>query len=175
MPQTPSLDGIPLFERLSPDERDEMAEVMEPASFGAGAFIYAEGGPEETLYVITSGAVEVHKQVLPGRRHHLATVQAPTVVGEMGLLTEPRAAASVTAKTPVEAHGIARDQLLEMLDEDSLAACKLVHEIGRTLAERMARTDESVAGIIARLERRNARADHDPDIFSDRLLGEWGF
>ncbi len=175
MPRTPSLDGIPLFERLSPDERDELAELMEPASFGPGAFIYEEGGPEETLYVVTSGAVEVHKKVLPGRLHHLATMEAPTVIGEMGLLTEPRATASVTAKTPVEAHGISRDQLLEMLDEDSLAACKLVYEIGRTLAARMARTDESVANIIVQLERRNARPDHDPDVFGDRLLSEWVF
>jgi CRP-like cAMP-binding protein len=102
-------------------------------------------------------------------------MEAPTVIGEMGLLTEPRATASVTAKTPVEAHGISRDQLLEMLDEDSLAACKLVYEIGRTLAARMARTDESVANIIVQLERRNARPDHDPDVFGDRLLSEWGF
>ena len=175
MPRMPFLEGIPIFERLSADERDELAELMEPASFGPGAFIYEEGGPEEILYVITSGAVEVHKQVLPGRLHHLATMEAPTVIGEMGLLTEPRAAASVAARTPVEAHGISRDQLLEMLNEDSLAACKLVHEIGRTLAERMARTDESVAGIIGRLERRNAHADYDPDVFGDRLLDEWGF
>ncbi|CAN5142198.1 hypothetical protein BH18ACT10_BH18ACT10_16450 [soil metagenome] len=175
MPRKPSLDGIPLFERLSPDERDELAEFMQPTSFGPGTFIYEEGGPEETLYVLTSGTVEVHKRVLPGRTHQLATMDAPTVIGEMGLLTEPRATASVTAKTQVEAHGISRDQLLEMLDEDSLAACKLVHEIGRTLAGRMARTDESVASIIGQLERRNARSDHDPDVFGDRLLSEWGF
>ncbi|MGI8911416.1 MAG: cyclic nucleotide-binding domain-containing protein [Rubrobacteraceae bacterium] len=175
MPSTPSLDGIPLFERLSPDERDELAEIMSPASFAAGASIYEEGGPEETLYVVTSGAVEVHKKILPGRRHHLAAIQAPAVIGEMGLLTEPRAAASVTARTPVEAQGIARDQFLEMLDEDSLAACKVIYEIGRTLAERMARTDESIAGIISQLERRNARGGHDPDVFGDRLLNEWGF
>jgi CRP-like cAMP-binding protein len=175
MAATPSLDGIPIFAHLSPDERDEIADLMEPASFSAGASIYEEGGPEETLYVITSGTVEVHKRVLTGRRHHLATMQAPTVVGEMGLLTEPRAAASVTARTPVEAQGLPRDQFLEMLDEDSLAACKVIYEIGRTLAGRMARTDESVAGIISRLERRNAFADHDPDVFADRLLDEWGF
>jgi CRP-like cAMP-binding protein len=175
MPRTPSLDGIPLFERLSPDERDELAEIMAPATFAAGTSIYRENGPEETLFVVTSGTVEVHKKILPGRRHHLATIQAPAVIGEMGLLTEPRAAASVTARTTVEAHGIDRDQLLEMLDEDSLAACKVVYEIGRTLAERMARTDESISSIIGHLERRNARPDQDPDIFGDRLLSEWGF
>src|ERR671914_464776 len=79
-------------------------------------------------------------------------LEAATVVGEMGLLTEPRAAASVEARTPIEGYSIDRDRFLEMLDDDSPAACKVVYEIGRTLANRMARTDETIADIIARLE-----------------------
>jgi CRP/FNR family cyclic AMP-dependent transcriptional regulator len=103
----------------------------------------------------------------------LATMKAPTVVGEMGLLTEPRAAASVEAKTSVEAYGIDRDRFLEMLDADSPAACKVVYEIGRALADRMARTDEAIAGIIAQLE--NAPEATNFDVFQDRLIREWSF
>ena len=96
-------------------------------------------------------------------------------MGEMGLLTEPRAAASVEARTSVEGYSIDRDGFLEMLDADSPAACKVVYEIGRTLASRMARTDESIAGIIAQLE--SARVDDltDLEIFQDRLIREWSF
>src|SRR5215204_1895179 len=128
MRQTPDLSEVPIFKHLNEDERAEFEELSEPVRF-------EEGAPEERLYVITSGTVEVYKSVLPGRRQRLATIEAPTVVGEMGLLTEPRAAASVEAMTIVEAHGVGRDRLLEMLDADSPAACKLVYEIGRTLAE----------------------------------------
>jgi len=124
--------------------------------------------------VITSGTVEVYKGVLPGRRQHLATIEAPTVVGEMGLLTEPRATASVEARAPIEAYGIDRDRFLEMLDDDSPAACKVVHEIGRTLAERMARTDATIADIIGRLEGAEGE-DTDFDVFQDRLIREWSF
>jgi CRP/FNR family transcriptional regulator, cyclic AMP receptor protein len=115
----------------------------------------------------------VHKAVLPGRRQHLATIEAPTVVGEMGLLTEPRATASVEARTHVEAYGIDRDRFLEMLDDDSPAACKVVYEIGRTLADRMARTDESIADILGQLERAHEATDF--DIFQDRLIRDWSF
>src|SRR5215217_5379890 len=103
-----------------------------------------------------------------------ARFEAPTVVGEMGLLTEPRAAASVEAMTIVEAHGVGRDRLLEMLDADSPAACKLVYEIGRTLAERMAATNETVAEVIFRLENTAGRSD-DIDIFRDQLIQDWSF
>jgi hypothetical protein len=56
-----------------------------------------------------------------------------------------------------------------MLDADSPAACKLVFEIGRTLAERMAKTDETVAEVIARLEDAQSGAG-DVDVFRDQLV-----
>ena len=170
----PDLGAVPVFRYLNAEERAELQNLMEPAFFDAGRVIFREGGPEDSLYVVTAGTVEVHKKVGRGRRQHLATVGSPTVIGEMGLLTEPRAAATVEAVTPVEAHGIDRDRLLEMLDADSPAACKLVYEIGRTLAERMAKTDETVAEVVARLE--DARpGSGDADVFRDRLVRDWSF
>ena len=173
MRQTPDLSDVPFFEHLDEDERAEFEELSEPVRFEAGQRIFEDGAPEDRLYVITSGTVEVYKSVLPGRRQRLATIEAPTVVGEMGLLTEPRAAASVEAMTMVEAHGVGRDRLLEMLDADSPAACKLVYEIGRTLAERMAHTNATVAEVVSRLE--NPRGSDDIDVFRDQLVQDWGF
>jgi CRP/FNR family cyclic AMP-dependent transcriptional regulator len=175
MQGTPSLRDVPFFRHLDDDEREELEELLEPAGFEAGEAIFEEGGPEERLYVITAGTVEVHKMVLPGRRQRLATMGAPTVVGEMGLLTEPKATASVEARTRVEAYSIDRDRFLEMLDADSPAACKVVYEVGRTLASRMARTDESIAGIIAQLESAGVSESTDFEVFQDRLIREWSF
>src|SRR5215212_7898984 len=169
------LKDVPIFKHLDADERAEFEKLLEPVSFEAGQMLFEEGAPEERLYVLTSGTAEVYKTILPGRRQRLATIEAPTVIGEMGLLTEPRAAASVEATTRVEAHGLGRDHLLEMLDADSPAACKLVYEIGRTLAERMAATNETVAEVISRLEITNARGSEDIDVFRDQLVQDWSF
>lgn len=171
MRETP-LKGIQIFDRLDAEERSELEELLEPVDFGAGETMFEEGGPEDYLYVLTSGTVEVRKKVLPGRDQLLATMSAPTVVGEMGLLTESRAAATVTAKTAVEGHRMNRDEFLEMLDEDSPAACKVIYEIGKTLSERMAATDEAIARIIARIENAGPR---DLDVFHDSLIREWGY
>lgn len=173
MRETLDLGDVPIFKHLDADERAEFEALLEPASFEAGWMIFEEGAPEERLYVITAGTAEVYKTVLPGRRQHLATIEAPTVVGEMGLLTEPRAAASVEAVTRVEAHGVGRDRLLELLDDDSPAACKLVYEIGRTLAERMAQTNATVAEVVSRLE--NTGEAEDIDVFRDQLVQDWSF
>src|SRR3712207_3761069 len=173
MQAPPSLRDVPFFRHLNDEELEELEELLEPASFEAGETIFEEGGPEERLYVGPPGTVEVHKLVLPGRRPRLATIEAPTVVGEMGLLTEPRAAPSGEARTRLEAHGIDRDRFLEMLDADSPAACKVIYEIGRTLAARMARTDASIADIIAQLEGAGEAADF--EVFQDRLIRDWSF
>ena len=174
MQEMPNLKEIPYFRHLDDEEREELEDLLEPSIFEPGETIFEEGGPEERLYVISSGTVEVHKKVLPGRRQHLATIEAPTVVGEMGLLTEPRAAASVEARTQIQAYAIDRDRFLERLDDDSPAACKVVHEIGRTLADRMARTNETIADIIGQLEAAGGETT-DPDVFQDRLIREWSF
>src|SRR3712207_9059611 len=103
----PDLGAVPVFRHLDAEERAELWDLLEPAFFDAGRVIFSEGGPEDRLYVVTAGTAEVHKKVGRGRRQHLATVGAPTVIGEMGLLTEPRAAPTVSAVPPVPAHGVA--------------------------------------------------------------------
>src|SRR5215210_1604850 len=72
MRQTPDLSEVPIFKHLDEDERAEFEELSEPVRFEAGQRIFEEGAPEERLYVITSGTVEVYKSVLPGRRQRLA-------------------------------------------------------------------------------------------------------
>ena len=61
MRQTPDLSDVPIFEHLDEDERAEFEELSEPVRFEAGQRIFEEGAPEERLYVITSGTVEVYK------------------------------------------------------------------------------------------------------------------
>ena len=167
------LEGLPLFKDLTPEERAELETLFEPASFADGETIFEEGGLEEYLYVLTSGAVEVHKEVFPGRQQHLATIKAPTVVGEMGLVAEPQAAATVTARGPVEARRLPRETFLEKLEAGSSAAYKIAYEIGRTLAEKMARTDEYITEVAAQLE--DAELERDFDAFRDKLMQEWSF
>jgi CRP/FNR family cyclic AMP-dependent transcriptional regulator len=167
------LEGLPLFSNLSPEEQAEIEALLEPASFGAGEEIFEEGGPEKCLYVLTSGTVKVYKEIYPSQRQHLATIHAPTVVGELGLMTEPKASTSVVTEEPVEALRLSHEEFLEKLKSGSSTAHKVVYEIGRTLAERMAKTDESITKIVARLE--DARSDRDFDVFQNKLIQEWSF
>ncbi len=167
------LEGLPLFKDLTPEERTELEALFEPVSFEAGEAIFEEGGSEEHLYVLTSGTVEVHKEVFPDRWYRLDIVEAPAVIGEMGLVSEPPAAATVTAKEPVEAHCLPHEIFLEKLDAGSEAAYKVAYEIGYTLAERMAHTNECIAKTVAQFE--ESATERDFDVFRDKLMQEWSF
>ena len=171
----PAPESLPLFETLTPEELLEIEPLLEAVSFEAGEDVVTEGGPEEYLYALTSGDVEVHKEVVPGRRQHLASLRAPTVVGEMGLMVEPSATATVTAKSAVEGWRLPRGAFLEKLDAESVAAHKVAYEIGRTIAARMADTDEAVAKIVARLDDESASSSRDFEVFGDKLMSDWSF
>jgi len=167
------LEGLPLFKDLTSEERAELEALFAPVSFETGEAIFEEGGPEEHLYVLTSGTVEVYKEVFPDRWYRLAIVEAPAVVGEIGLVSEPPAVATVTAKEPVEARCLPDKIFLEKLDAGSEAAYKVAYEIGRTLAERMAHTNECIAKVVAQFEESEPKRDF--DVFRDKLMQEWSF
>ena len=167
------LKGVRLFEFLTEEEREEFAECSEPAAFDAGEKIIEEGGDPGSLFVLTSGSVEVSKRVPGGGDRLLARIDAAegrAVVGERGLLGESGASATVRAAGPVEAIKIPRQTFRRMVSEGRPAAFKLSYRIARTLARRLTRLDEEVIEAIRELEH---RGETDLEAFRDKLITDW--
>ena len=167
------LQGVRFFEFLTEEEREEFAEASEPVSFGAGETIIEEGAEPGSLYVLTSGKVEVMKRLAGDRDRLLAEIEAgdePTVVGERGLLGESGASATVVAVGEVRGVKISRATFRRMVAEGRPAAFKLSYRIARTLARRLTRLDEEVVEAIRELER---RGETDVEAFRDRLITDW--
>jgi CRP/FNR family transcriptional regulator, cyclic AMP receptor protein len=168
-----ALRGVRFFEFLTEEEREEFAEVAEPVAFGAGEDVIEEGEEQDSLFVLSSGAVEVRKSLSGGGSRLLAEIDAsrePAVVGERGLLGESGASATVTALGEVEAVKIPRGTFRRMVQEGRPAAFKLSYRIARTLARRLTRLDEEVVEAIRELER---RGETDIEAFRDRLITDW--
>jgi CRP/FNR family transcriptional regulator, cyclic AMP receptor protein len=167
------LQGVRFFEFLTEEEREEFAEASEPVSFGEGETIIEEGAEPGSLYVLTSGRVQVRKRLSGGRDRLLAEIEAsgePTVVGERGLLGESGASATVKAADEVRGIKIPRETFRRMVSEGRPAAFKLSYRIARTLAQRLTRLDEEVVEAIRELER---RGETDVEAFRDRLITDW--
>jgi CRP/FNR family cyclic AMP-dependent transcriptional regulator len=167
------LQGVRFFEFLTEEEREEFTESSEPASFGPGETIIEEGRDPGSLFVLTSGRVEVSKRVTGYGDRVLARIDAAegrTVVGERGLLGESRASATVRAASPVETIMIPRETFRRMVAEGRPAAFKLSYRIARTLARRLTRLDEEVVETIRELE---TRGETDLEAFRDKLITDW--
>jgi CRP-like cAMP-binding protein len=167
------LQGVRFFEFLTEEEREEFAEVSEPVVFEAGERIISEGAEQASLYVLTSGKVEVRKRLAGDRERLLAVIEVvdePTVVGERGLLGESGASATVTAAGEVRGIQIPRRTFRRMVEEGRPAAFKLSYRIARTLARRLTRLNEEVVEAIRELER---RGETDIEAFRDKLITDW--
>ena len=168
------LKAVRIFDFLSEEEGEEFGRVSEPVAFSPGEVIIEEGDAPSSLFVLTSGVVEVTKHIPGVGPRKLAEIDAGdgrTVVGERGLLGTSGASATVRAcGTPVEAVKIPREAFRDMIRAGNPAAYKLATRITRLLARRLTRLDEEVVGAIRELER---NGETDLDVFRDKLVTEW--
>ena len=88
------LQHIEMFAGLSHDDRQRLAEGMQPAPFGRAEIITRQDSVAHWLYVLTKGECEVRVRGEAGGEKLVARLSAPNVFGEMGVMTGERRTAS---------------------------------------------------------------------------------
>lgn len=90
------IDALPFFRALADAERDTLARGMRYAPFGRGEVMTRQGADAHWLYLMEDGDAAVHV-VVGELQREVGRLTAPTVFGEMSLLTgEPRSATVVS-------------------------------------------------------------------------------
>jgi len=155
------------------EEAEVIARATVPVAMAAGALVFREGDRPEGLLLLARGTVEVFKGRPDGGTQTFATIEAPTVLGEMSLLLDRGHTASVRAVTDCAFHLLTRTQFERLLEGNSLAAYKLIATIAEVLAKRLARMDEKVLELSAA---RTAPAPvEELAQFKQKLFSEWSF
>lgn len=126
-----ALGSIDFLELLDDNEREFVAKGLQPAQFSAGENIAVQGREAHWMYILTEGSAEV--RISDGDQEQIvATLEAPTILGEMGLMTgEPRSA-TVVATSPVHTYRLYRDNFQQILSDRP----QLVEAISKILATR---------------------------------------
>ena len=166
------LRNVEFFKFLSNEERAELVEAAEFAVFRPGEVLIKEGAVLSSFFVLISGRAEVHKRIPGGGDKLLAVLDAMnerTLVGELSLLDDGVASATVRAQGEAEAVKIPRETFQSMIREDRPAAYKLAYHISHILARRLARMNEEVVEIVRELE---SQGETDLEAFR-KLLTEW--
>lgn len=86
---TPELAAVPLFAELPADQLDRLARTATTHTLRAGEWLFHQGDPGDSLYVVTAGSIDVvHEQPSASVVRTLGRGQC---IGELALITgEPR-------------------------------------------------------------------------------------
>ena len=126
------LRRVPLFERCSQRELQQIAAIAKEAEYPEGRTLVREGAPGSDFFVVLAGEVDVRRK---GRK--LRTLRRGDFFGEIALLARSRRTATVTTGTPVEALVVPGRDFKQLLKRVPTLQLKVLEE----LAERLATTN----------------------------------
>ena len=127
------LTHVPLFALLDEQERALLAERVDPVEFAEGSVIFNVGDPGDSMYVVTSGEVQLTVKTKTGEEMFLERPGPGDFFGEISLLDEGPRTATARAKTAVKAVQIDRGDLDELFRLQPAAAMDLLAATGRRL------------------------------------------
>jgi SulP family sulfate permease len=123
-------------------------EYLERCSFEKNYYLMLQGDPSDELYFIESGRVRVVVELDNGRLMRVRTMEAGTVVGEIGLyLGQPRVA-SVVTEEPCVVLRLTAESLARMQAENPALASAFHEFMVRVLAERVTQQNRTLRALV---------------------------
>jgi len=133
-----------LLRGLTPQQVEQLAQASVGRKVASGHALMNEGDRPSGLMLLLQGRVEIFKHGADGQRELLAKIDAPTLLGEMSLITDRPTSATVMAVAECELQLLTKAQFQRLIASDSIAAYRLVVIIAEVLAQRLARLDRKV-------------------------------
>jgi CRP-like cAMP-binding protein len=138
-----ALKKVPLFNDLSEEEREFLAERALRHHFEAGDLIFSEGQQCTGLYLIETGRVRIFGSSTSGREQMLAIQGPGSPVGELAVLDGGNYPASAEASTDAD--------LLLIRREDLQALCLRHPKVGVKVLEVVASRVRPMISIVEQL------------------------
>jgi len=137
----------PMFGDLDPTELSEVVHIMQIQRMREGQIVFRQGDAGDGWYVIYEGEVEVVKETDIGSRT-VADLTSPACFGEMAVLDGSARSATVRTRTAATAFRFPRREFQSLIDNNNLAAFKLVYQMALVLASRQRNTTTRVAEML---------------------------
>jgi uncharacterized membrane protein len=138
---------IPLFQGLSDEDREALAERLAEKSFKAGDIVFSQGEQGSSMYVVQSGAVQIY---LPSKEKDLPPVVLKELhtgeyFGELAIFDDKPRSASVRAVVDTVLLELTREELGEHLGRSQKAAMTILAEMAERLRETNAMLSQRAA------------------------------
>jgi len=143
------LAQVTLFQGLSPSQLRKVAAICEAETVEAGALIFREGEPAQSMYLLVSGKVRISRRVPGMGEEALAILDAGQYFGEMGVVEESVRSADAYAHDTSTLWRIDRRQFDQLLFTDKDLAYAVLWTLVRTLSARLRETNEKMKAFFA--------------------------
>lgn len=135
---TEKFSVAPLFVGLAQPEILKLLKISENVATNPGDQVVREGDQGDGVYVIAAGVYEVVKS---DEKKVLARLEGGAFFGEMSLVRDEPRAASVVCVEAGRLKKISADKFNQLLAADDLTVYKVVLNMSRMLADRLARVE----------------------------------
>lgn len=102
----------------------------------AGRVIFEDNAPGDTLYIVTSGLVQVSKTLASGQVHVLGELKAGEFFGEMALLEDKPRSARVTTLTMTHLLAVSRATFNTLIERHPAVAINILRAVSARLRAR---------------------------------------
>jgi len=169
------LGRVPVFSALSPEELEQVAQMVVPRRFEAGEVVFKEGDEGSTCYIVRSGRARAIREHPDGRSITLAHFAPGDIFGEMSMFDGGRRSATVEITEETEAIAILGADMHRLLRAFPDISVKLIAALGQRLRdtnERLVRqsfqtVQSRVAAVLAQLVA-DARSEAEGETGGDR-------
>jgi len=149
-----ALQKVELFQNLTEQEREQLAERIRIAPFVRGEAMTKQGAEAHWLYIITRGDAEVRLSLDGNLSEQVAALHPGDFFGERGMMTgEPRSA-TVIALTDVECYRVDREAFQDILRSRP----EIAEDISEVLARRHAELEATRENLSDEAKRERMRA-----------------
>jgi small-conductance mechanosensitive channel/CRP-like cAMP-binding protein len=149
------LRRIELFNSLSEEEVEKLAQSLHSIPFAPGEVLTRQGAEAHWLYIVASGTVSVRMRQDEMERE-LAQLGVGRFFGEMGLLTGEARTATVVAIDEVECYRLGKQVFQELVKERPEIAQDVAAELARRRSQMSAAKEDLDAEAARERERQTA-------------------
>ncbi|MEE8142268.1 MAG: cyclic nucleotide-binding domain-containing protein [Planctomycetota bacterium] len=137
---TERFSTVPLFEGLEHTEIAALLKTAEDVVAKEGDELVRQGEPADGFYIIAAGAFEVLKH--GAKDAVLARLETLSYFGEMSLVSDESRAATVVCVQEGRLKKFSHEKFNQLLDSGNLTAYKVIRNMCRILAKRLARLED---------------------------------
>jgi len=171
------LAQIPLFEGLSDEDREALAQRLAEKSFKVEEMVFSKGDQGSSMYIVLAGAVQIFlpppdKDTPPVI---LKDVRTGEYFGELSLFDDKPRSASVKATVDTVLLELTRDELGDHLHKSKNAALAILSEMANRLRETNAMLSQRAAkDVVKEIEENLTWGQRLADKVAE-LNGSWAF